>query len=128
MKGDDQEGFLRGQFNEAVDDFVQAMASDGTRGQALAEHLREQFSVNVGLEAPLKLVNKVVTLFATLMEVVDSSLLQRKEEMENNFPALCRFLILDTIDRRWKDHLYGMDHLRAAIGLEVMAKRSKNAL
>ena len=27
-----------------------------------------------------------------------------------------RFLILVTIDRRWKDHLYGMDHLRAAIG------------
>ena len=120
LKGDDQEAFLRSQFNEAIDDFVQSMAEDGTRGQALAERLSEQFTVNVGLEAPTDIpVNRGGDACReALMVVVDKALSERKQDLGDSFPALCRFLILDTIDRRWKDHLYGMDHLRAAIGLE----------
>ena len=52
------------------------------------------------------------------MTVVSKALEERKQDLGDSFNAFCRFLILDTIDRRWKDHLYGMDHLRAAIGLE----------
>jgi preprotein translocase subunit SecA len=34
-----------------------------------------------------------------------------------------RDVILDVIDRRWRDHLYEMDYLKAGIGLRAMAQR-----
>jgi preprotein translocase subunit SecA len=30
--------------------------------------------------------------------------------------ALLRYIVLSTIDERWKDHLYDLDHLKASIG------------
>lgn len=120
LKGADQEAFLRSQFHLAIDDFVQEAAADGTRGQALESRLREQFVAMVGLDAPASLPVKQGgdPCRDALLAVMYEALEQRKQELAETFPVLCRFLILDTIDRRWKDHLYAMDHLRAAIGLE----------
>ena len=30
--------------------------------------------------------------------------------------TLLRYIVLSTIDERWKDHLYDLDHLKASIG------------
>src|SRR5690606_36918444 len=30
--------------------------------------------------------------------------------------SLLRYIVLSTIDERWKDHLYDLDHLKASIG------------
>jgi preprotein translocase subunit SecA len=47
---------------------------------------------------------------------------QRYEEKETLFGAptmrwLERRIILDIVDTQWKDHLYGLDHLKEGIGL-----------
>ncbi|TVR42970.1 MAG: preprotein translocase subunit SecA [Planctomycetota bacterium] len=120
LKGADQEEFLRAQFQQAIDDFVQEQAADGTRGAQLEARLREQFINLVGLDAPelIPVKDGGDACRNALLGVVQKALEERKVELGPTFPVLCRFLILDTIDRRWKDHLYAMDHLRAAIGLE----------
>lgn len=34
-----------------------------------------------------------------------------------------RDILLDTIDRKWREHLYEMDYLKEGIGLRAMAQR-----
>jgi preprotein translocase subunit SecA len=41
-----------------------------------------------------------------------------------SFARLERFLLLDTVDRQWKDHLLALDHLREGIGLRAYGQRN----
>ena len=41
-----------------------------------------------------------------------------------NFARLEKFLLLDTVDRQWKDHLLALDHLREGIGLRAYGQRN----
>ena len=51
--------------------------------------------------------------------------LKRVEEFgEESFARLERFLLLDTVDRQWKDHLLALDHLREGIGLRAYGQRN----
>ena len=43
---------------------------------------------------------------------------------EEDFARLERFLLLDTVDRQWKDHLLALDHLREGIGLRAYGQRN----
>jgi len=43
---------------------------------------------------------------------------------EESFTRLERFLLLDTVDRQWKDHLLALDHLREGIGLRAYGQRN----
>jgi len=42
---------------------------------------------------------------------------------DEQFSKLERFLMLDTVDRQWKDHLLALDHLREGIGLRAYGQR-----
>jgi preprotein translocase subunit SecA len=43
---------------------------------------------------------------------------------EEEFSRLEKFLLLDTVDRQWKDHLLALDHLREGIGLRAYGQRN----
>jgi preprotein translocase subunit SecA len=43
---------------------------------------------------------------------------------EEEFARLERFILLDTVDRQWKDHLLALDHLREGIGLRAYGQRN----
>jgi preprotein translocase subunit SecA len=62
-------------------------------------------------------------LIDALKEEAASRYAQREEEMG---PELLReverFLLLQTIDQRWREHLYDMDYLREGIGLRGLAQ------
>ena len=58
-----------------------------------------------------------------LLEDVQSRYEGRKEELgEEALRGLERFLVLNAIDSKWKDHLYTMDSLRQGIGLRSYAQ------
>ncbi|NIA11276.1 MAG: preprotein translocase subunit SecA, partial [Nitrospiraceae bacterium] len=42
---------------------------------------------------------------------------------EEDFSRLEKFIMLDTVDRQWKDHLLALDHLREGIGLRAYGQR-----
>ena len=42
---------------------------------------------------------------------------------EEEFARLEKFIMLDTVDRQWKDHLLALDHLREGIGLRAYGQR-----
>jgi preprotein translocase subunit SecA len=43
---------------------------------------------------------------------------------DDEFTKLEKFLLLDTVDRQWKDHLLALDHLREGIGLRAYGQRN----
>jgi preprotein translocase subunit SecA len=43
---------------------------------------------------------------------------------EEELARLEKFLLLDTVDRQWKDHLLSLDHLREGIGLRAYGQRN----
>ena len=43
---------------------------------------------------------------------------------EENLQRLEKFLLLDTVDKQWKDHLLALDHLREGIGLRAYGQRN----
>ncbi|HEU0079159.1 MAG TPA: preprotein translocase subunit SecA, partial [Longimicrobiaceae bacterium] len=51
-----------------------------------------------------------------LMEVARESFQAKLEQFGEATDAVLRFIVLATIDEKWKDHLYDLDHLKASIG------------
>jgi len=107
---------------------VQGAAADGTRGDALAKRLRQTFIEVTGLEAPSEADIPVrqggEACCAALFERVRTGVADRRLQLGDElFTHVARFVLLETIDRRWKDHIDFMDHLRRGIGLESYGQK-----
>ena len=127
LTGKDLDAYLLELFRGYLDDLIQTCAEDGTRGAELARRIAEEFSKTIGLPAPeideLPVKNGGEACLTVLMQRVEAAINARRAEQSEAFPFVLRFILLDSIDRRWKDHLYQMDHLRHAIGLESYAQK-----
>jgi len=123
LLGQDLENTLARIYHDALDDLVQRTAADGTRGPALATRLAAAFTEEVALPAPpaesLPVKEGGDACRAVLESLVTTALAQRKADFGPEvFPQVLRMVLLEPIDRRWKDHLDAMEHLRQTIGLE----------
>ncbi len=64
-------------------------------------------------------------LQAMLAEGAKKSYVERVETFgDEEFGRLEKFLLLDAVDRQWKDHLLALDHLREGIGLRAYGQRN----
>ena len=60
-----------------------------------------------------------------LIDGAKNHYLDRVERVtDDEFTTLERVLLLDTVDRQWKDHLLALDHLREGIGLRAYGQRN----
>jgi preprotein translocase subunit SecA len=67
-------------------------------------------------------------LLAVLLADAERALAQRQADLtelagDGAMRHLERSMLLDVIDRRWREHLYEMDYLKAGIGLRALAQR-----
>lgn len=61
---------------------------------------------------------KLEDLRSQLVKISERRFLERKEELgEELFNELLKFVLLRTLDSKWRDHLYEIDNLREGIGL-----------
>ncbi|HEV2150388.1 MAG TPA: preprotein translocase subunit SecA [Longimicrobiaceae bacterium] len=58
----------------------------------------------------------VAELEEYLLEVAREAFHRKLEQFGEATDAVLRFIVLATIDEKWKDHLYDLDHLKASIG------------
>jgi preprotein translocase subunit SecA len=127
IEGRELDKLLTALYRKAVDDLVQKSAADGTRGAALAARISEVFAKDFGLTAPpsdsIPVQEGGDACRDVLMTLIEAAVVQRRTDMGEVFETVLRIVLLDVIDRRWKDHLYAMDHLRHAIGLESYAQK-----
>ncbi|KPK70381.1 hypothetical protein AMJ87_08875, partial [candidate division WOR_3 bacterium SM23_60] len=63
-------------------------------------------------------------LLDTLLDKAKEKLAWREQELgEDGFNELLRFVLMATIDRNWRDHLYELDDLRQGISLRAYAQK-----
>jgi len=92
---------------------------------ALENEYRQFFGLSpTDLEIDWETIN-LPDLEQRLVEGAKDHYLDRVERFtEEEFAKLERFLLLDTVDRQWKDHLLALDHLREGIGLRAYGQRN----
>ena len=62
-------------------------------------------------------------LFDKMVDLIEARWTVREAEIgTEDFENLCRFLLLDAMDSKWKDHLRAMDALKDGIGLRGYAQ------
>ncbi|MFW5845805.1 MAG: SEC-C metal-binding domain-containing protein, partial [Planctomycetota bacterium] len=127
LDGEDLKGLLVDFLGQALDDLVQEAAADGTRGEELASRISTRFGELTGLAEPdadqIPVKEGGDACRERLMEFVNATLAEREQQWGPMMAQVLRFILLDTIDRHWMQHLYNMDHLRHAIGLEGYGQR-----
>ena len=63
-------------------------------------------------------------LFREILSDAEVAYAKREQTLgDEGMRELERRVVLSTIDRRWRDHLYEMDYLKEGIGLRAMAQR-----
>ncbi|CAN2043222.1 Protein translocase subunit SecA [Candidatus Magnetomoraceae bacterium gMMP-1] len=60
-------------------------------------------------------------IFETAIEIYSA---KEKEIGEENFSSLEQMVLLQCVDKLWKDHLFNMDHLKEGIGLRGYAQQN----
>ncbi len=85
--------------------------------------LGQLFPLDLGEEVADRESLDRITLGERLAEAALSRYSQRESELgEELMRALERFLLLQIIDERWREHLYDMEYLREGIGLRGFAQ------
>jgi preprotein translocase subunit SecA len=127
IEGKDCDKTLLGLYRDSLDDLIQDAATDGTRGEDLAKRIATQVAEEYGITAPpftdIPVKDGGAACLTHILSIIEQGVAARRQELGEVFDHLLRFVMLETIDRRWKDHLYAMDHLRHAIGLESYAQK-----
>ncbi len=58
-----------------------------------------------------------------VQQAVKKTFDNQKETIGEFFPQLCKMVLLETIDQKWKEHLQYIDHLREGISLRAYAQK-----
>jgi preprotein translocase subunit SecA len=109
-----------------VDEFCPEEADPGDwQTETLETEYRTYFGLTVDeLGVDWETINRP-QLEETLNRGAKAHYEKRAEQFgEGNLDRLEKFLLLDTVDRQWKDHLLALDHLREGIGLRAYGQRN----
>ncbi len=112
-----------GMFEEVLEPVIERCAGDKDEPIDFAE-LERWLRHRCGDALPLDGLQSVPRekLFDWIMERVEKLHDERGAQYEAPWEQVLRFLVIDTIDNKWKDHLYAMDVLKTGIGLRGYAQ------
>lgn len=83
--------------------------------------LAQQFGLKINFENNESLTaDKVADL---VQQSVKKAYDMQKESLGDFFPQLCKMILLESIDQKWKEHLQFVDHLREGINLRAYAQK-----
>ena len=97
------------------------------------DHLKQRFASHLMVDATLEKIYKDMGKNDLTAEEVGDWILERSKSVYKARESLVpesiirdfeRFVILRTIDEKWKDHLYAMDQLREGINLRAYGQKN----
>jgi preprotein translocase subunit SecA len=128
LEGDDLSGEVKGWIDEIVERSVGAFVdpeTDQVDLDALAAHMQQLYNSEISAEELRE--DKVTDRHALVEEFVEDAheeYTAKEEELgEELMRELERFVILQVVDTRWREHLENMDYLREGVGLRAMAQK-----
>ncbi|MBL8726073.1 MAG: preprotein translocase subunit SecA [Planctomycetes bacterium] len=112
-----------GMFEEVLDPVVKRCSANQDEPIDFAE-LRKWLQHRCGDELDLQGFEQVerAQLFDWVMERVEKLHDARGVAYGEHWTPILRYLVIDTIDHKWKDHLYAMEVLKNGIGLRGYAQ------
>jgi preprotein translocase subunit SecA len=113
-----------GMFEEVLEPVVERVSANKDEPVDF-EELRRWLDHQVGGDLDIDGLDQVERegLFGWIVERVEKLFEARSEAYgEEDWNGVQRFLLLDTIDNKWKDHLHAMDVLKGGIGLRSYAQ------
>ncbi|MCR9245484.1 MAG: preprotein translocase subunit SecA [bacterium] len=114
---------LIGMFEEVLEPILETHA--GNKDEPVEfDEIKQWLSHRCGDDLSLAGIEQVEReqLFSWIMERVEALHAARGETYGEDWEKIQRFLIVDTIDNKWKDHLYAMEVLKNGVGLRGYAQ------
>ncbi len=122
LKGEELWGMIEEMTGELVDDMLAEHIDEKAHPetwnlQALDDLLYKQFGLKFNFSEPGR-EDGIEALRSTVAERVRGHLLAKETEFGKPLmDYLMKYIMLQSIDTQWKDHLLAMDHLKEGIGL-----------
>lgn len=143
LKGEDLRGqiahFQERLVNGVVQQFTAAESPEDWNLQELWGELRGYYPVSISVEDVLEehgglsnitaedvsfeLIGDIHASYQNAIEALDSNPVAIEQLGDEPAAELERRVVLSTVDRLWREHLYEMDYLKEGIGLRAMGQR-----
>ena len=109
---------------EIFDKHLSSKDPDEWNIEGMLSEIRDVFLVDIVVPKEKLLEKKRDEIERTIKETIFALYKQREEELgEENMRELEKQVLLFTLDRKWREHLYELDALREGIGLRGYAQR-----
>jgi len=129
LKGENLKEMAVKLFDEAIEDILWKYTDAKTNPEewdweAIKAEFNMLFLTDIALPKDRIPRMKQEELLDILLERAKEKLSWREQELGDEvFQDLLRFVLLGTIDNKWRDHLYGLDALREGIRLRAYAQK-----
>jgi len=127
---------MRDSVYQLLDDFIfeeiNSQADLGTPDMWDWEYLKQRFASHIMVDVSYEKMNKDLDEVEDNEKIIDwiltkaKSIYKAREDLipEQVIRSFERFIMLRTIDEKWKDHLYSMDQLREGINLRAYGQKN----
>jgi preprotein translocase subunit SecA len=133
LAGEDLHQQVRDFINDVVTEYVTVSAgqglTDGLDLEKLWDELRQVYPVSLTVEEVVEQAGgRGAVTAADLVELLTSDAQHAYDAREESVGQdvmrdVERRVVLQVLDRKWREHLYEMDYLKEGIGLRAMAQR-----
>lgn len=126
MKGENLERIFLDQLADVISEQLDQTINENMKKEewnleSLQSFLKHSFDFEIEFSDIESLVLEDVN--SKVQKSVKDQFENKKKELEEHFNPLIQFLLLQTIDNRWKEHLENVDHLREGIHLRGFAQK-----
>jgi preprotein translocase subunit SecA len=139
LQGEDLRDHVDRMIEEVVGDYIRKATADGYAEdwdhEKLWAALKELYPVSLNWEELVEEMEErgedltAENLLEAVLADVRRAYDEREADINSRVPGgdgmrrLERLVMLDVLDRKWREHLYEMDYLKDGIGLRAMAQR-----
>ncbi|UOD35847.1 preprotein translocase subunit SecA [Deferribacteraceae bacterium V6Fe1] len=117
LMGNDIENILKENIENVIDSLLEdyVINSEVIDEELLHKKIAEIFNVDFSFAG---ISRKITNDYSNkLKEKIFEKFNSKKEELGEHFIGFSRFLMMNILDSKWKEHLLNMDHLRDSVGL-----------
>ena len=127
---------MRDSVYQVLDDFIfeeiNSQSDLGTPDMWEWEYLKQRFASHIMVDISYERITEEISEIDNNEKIIDwilkeaKSIYKAREDLipEQIIRSFERFIMLRTIDEKWKDHLYAMDQLREGINLRAYGQKN----
>ena len=126
MKEEGLERLFLDRLSDVISDLLEQFAGENVKTidwdiEGLSTRLKQIFDLDISFKSIHLLTVESIT--AQVKESIQSDYNKKKEELAEHFESLIQYVLLHTIDSRWREHLENVDYLREGINLRAYAQK-----